>query len=258
MNPQLEKLLEDRKKKLNVVSPAISNIHEKTVRVEKNQVAGEKEFYTKRGKYIPKGDLYHIHYTKDLEVYYMSGGEHNEQTKLIFKSDLQSDDFSYYNQLNKQETLKLESKVTLPTEEDYSFGRMTRYFAKKTNESSSPFEVSADDFETSPLYDYVSLLWYIRGNKRRVFKYNRREILIASRTISNIGKLLPDYQYYRSTKKLTTKEEIQNRLGISSEQSQGEEPTQTTTTPKTNTQQSSPSGPPPGVMTGGAGGASGY
>ena len=54
MNPQLEKLLEDRKKKLNVVSPAISNIHEKTVRVEKNQVAGEKEFYTKRGKYIPK------------------------------------------------------------------------------------------------------------------------------------------------------------------------------------------------------------
>ena len=135
---------------------------------------------------------------------------------------------------------------------------MTRYFAKKTNESSSPFEVSADDFETSPLYDYVSLLWYIRGNKRRVFKYNRREILIASRTISNIGKLLPDYQYYRSTKKLTTKEEIQNRLGISSEQSQGEEPTQTTTTPKTNTQQSSPSGPPPGVMTGGAGGASGY
>jgi len=256
MNPKLEKLLEDRKKKLNVVSPAISSIHEKTVRVEKNQVAGEKEFYTKRGKYIPKGDLYHIHYTKDLEVYYMSGGEHNEQTKLIFKSDLQSDDFSYYNQLNKQETLKLESKVTLPTEEDYSFGRMTRYFAKKTNESSSPFEVSADDFEKSPLYDYVSLFWYIRGNKRRLFKYNRREILIASRTIPNIGKLLPDYQYYRSTKKLTTKEEIQNRLGISSEQSQGEEPTQTTTTPKTNTQQSSPSGPPPGVMTGGAGGGS--
>ena len=94
---------------------------------------------------------------------------------------------------------------------------MTRYFAKKTNESSSPFEVSADDFETSPLYDYVSLLWYIRGNKRRLFKYNRREILIASRVIPNIGKLLPDYQYYRSAKKLTTKEEIQNRLGISSE-----------------------------------------
>ena len=73
------------------MSPAISNIHEKTVRVEKNQVAGEKEFYTKRGKYIPKGDLYHIHYTKDLEVYYMSGGEHNEQTKLIFKSDFNID-----------------------------------------------------------------------------------------------------------------------------------------------------------------------
>ena len=71
----------------------------------------------------------------------MSGGEHNERTQLIFKKDLQSD-FDYYNQLNKQETLKLESKVTLPTEEDYSFGRMTRYFAKKTNESSSPFEVS--------------------------------------------------------------------------------------------------------------------
>ena len=67
--------------------------------------------------------------------------------------------------------LKIESKVTIPTDDDYLNGMVKRYFGKKTNESSSPaFEVSADDFESSPLYDYVSINWNIKGDKRRVFK----------------------------------------------------------------------------------------
>mgnify|MGYP003142047194 CR=1 FL=1 len=259
MNPKLEKLLEDRKKKLNVIAPNIADIHNRTVRVKKNQIAGEKEFYTNRGKYLMKGDLYHIHYTNDLQAYYMTGAEHNSTTQMIFRSDVQSDSFDYYNGLNKQRALKIESNVTVPTEDDYKSGRLKRYFAKKTNEKSSPvFEISEDDFETSPLYDYVSLVWYLKGNKRRVFNLNRREILIASRTIPNISKLLPDYQYYRSSKILTAKEEVQSRLGMTSEQDQSEEPTQTTTTSKTNTQDSTPyyTGAPPGVTSGGAGGGS--
>ena len=219
MNPQLQKILEDRKNKLSVVSPGIADIHNRTVRAEKNLVAGEKEFITKRGKYVDKGTLYHIHYTSDNKSYYMTGGEHNERTNLIFRTDVFGSDRDYYNILNRQDNLKIESNITLPTDDDYLNGMMTRYFAKKTNENSSPaFEVSADDFESSPLYDYVSINWNITGNKEEVFKKNRFNVLVASKKIPNVGKLLPDYQYYRSDEVLSNKESIQNRLGITAEQ----------------------------------------
>jgi len=238
-NFQLSKFLEERKKKISRISPNILAIHKKTDRVLTNQTAKEKEFYTKRGKYYPKGSLYHIHYTTDLEVYYMTGGEHNERTKLIFRKSIFDNDFDYYNTLNRQEVVQIKSSTTLPTEEDYRMGRMTRYFAKKANETSSPaFEVSEADFESSPLYNFTSILWYIRGNKLRVGKLNQREIKIASQNIPNIEKLLPIFQYFRSSKVLSIKEDIEKRLGIvgeepTTEEQLGEEDTTTTTTTTT-------------------------
>ena len=118
MSVQLQEFLEKRSNKLPRVSPAISAIHEKTDRVETDRVAKEKEFYTKRGKYISKGSLYHIHYTKDLEVHYMTGGEHNERTQLIFRNNIFDSDFDYYNTLNRQETIKLEPTSKPPTDDD--------------------------------------------------------------------------------------------------------------------------------------------
>ena len=261
VNLELKRFLDERKNKLPKVSPNISAIHEKTDRVEKNKVAKEKEFYSKRGKYIPKGTSYHIHYTTDLEVHYMTGGEHNERTQLIFRNNIFDSDFDYYNTLNRQETIKLEPTSKPPTEDDYRVGRMTRYFAKKTNDTSSPvFEVSEDDFESSPLYDFVSLLWYIRGNKIRVTKLNQREIKVASIEIPNIGKLLPILQYYRSDSVVSAKQSVIDRLGITSEQGEAEQATTTTTqtTTTSNTQDSTPyyTGAPPGVTSGGAGGGS--
>lgn len=254
VNPALERLLESRKNKLVVISPEIADIHERTDRVETKKVANKKEFYTKRGKYYPKGNLYHIHYTTDLEVYYMSGGEHNPKTQLLFKKSIFDSDFDYYNSLNKQERVSLKSTIKIPTEEDYNRSRMIRYFAKRSNDSSSPvFEVSDDDFDTSPLYQYTSLTWYIKGNKEKVLSANRRQILIASQEIPNVGKLLPDFQYYRSEDTANQRQSVLDRLGISDEQSEAQESTQQTTT-----QQAPPTGPPPGVMTGGAGGAGGY
>ena len=259
VNPELKRFLDERKNKLPRVSPNISAIHEKTDRVEKNQVAKEKEFYSKRGKYIPKGTLYHIHYTTDLEVHYMTGGEHNERTQLIFRESIFDNDFDYYNTLNRQETINLSPTSKPPTDDDYRIGRMTRYFAKKANDTSSPvFEVSEDDFESSPLYNYVSMLWYIRGNKIRVTKLNQREIKVASIEIPNIGKLLPILQYYRSDSVVSAKQSIIDRLGITSEQGEAQQETTTTTqtTTTSNTQDSTPyyTGAPPGVTSGGAGG----
>ena len=259
VNLELKRFLDERNNKLTRVSPNISAIHEKTDRVEKNQVAKEKEFYSKRGKYIPKGTLYHIHFTTDLEVHYMTGGEHNERTQLIFRESIFDNDFDYYNTLNKQETINLSPTSKPPTDDDYRIGRMTRYFAKKANDTSSPvFEVSEDDFESSPLYNYVSMLWYIRGNKIRVTKLNQREIKVASIEIPNIGKLLPILQYYRSDSVVSAKQSILDRLGITSEQGEAQQETTTTTqtTTTSNTQDSTPyyTGAPPGVTSGGAGG----
>ena len=259
VNLELKRFLDERKNKLPRVSPNISAIHEKTDRVEKNQVAKEKEFYSKRGKYIPKGTLYHIHFTTDLEVHYMTGGEHNERTQLIFRESIFDNDFDYYNTLNRQETINLSPTSKPPTDDDYRIGRMTRYFAKKANDTSSPvFEVSEDDFESSPLYNYVSMLWYIRGNKIRVTKLNQREIKVASIEIPNIGKLLPILQYYRSDSVVSAKQSIIDRLGITSEQGEAQQETTTTTqtTTTSNTQDSTPyyTGAPPGVTSGGAGG----
>ena len=259
VNLELKRFLDERKNKLPMVSPNISAIHEKTDRVEKNQVAKEKEFYSKRGKYIPKGTLYHIHFTTDLEVHYMTGGEHNERTQLIFRESIFDNDFDYYNTLNRQETINLSPTSKPPTDDDYRIGRMTRYFAKKANDTSSPvFEVSEDDFESSPLYNYVSMLWYIRGNKIRVTKLNQREIKVASIEIPNIEKLLPILQYYRSDSVVSAKQSILDRLGITSEQGEAQQETTTTTqtTTTSNTQDSTPyyTGAPPGVTSGGAGG----
>ena len=259
VNLELKRFLDERKNKLPRVSPNISAIHEKTDRVEKNQVAKEKEFYSKRGKYIPKGTLYHIHFTTDLEVHYMTGGEHNERTQLKFRESIFDNDFDYYNTLNRQETINLSPTSKPPTDDDYRIGRMTRYFAKKANDTSSPvFEVSEDDFESSPLYNYVSMLWYIRGNKIRVTKLNQREIKVASIEIPNIGKLLPILQYYRSDSVVSAKQSIIDRLGITSEQGEAQQETTTTTqtTTTSNTQDSTPyyTGAPPGVTSGGAGG----
>ena len=257
VNLELKRFLDERKNKLPKVSPNISAIHEKTDRVEKNKVVKEKEFYSKRGKYIPKGTFYHIHYTTDLEVHYMTGGEHNERTQLIFRNNIFDSDFDYYNTLNRQETIKLEPTSKPPTEDEYRVGRMTRYFAKKTNDTKSPvFEVSENDFESSPLYDFVSLLWYIRGNKIRVTKLNQREIKVASIEIPNIERLLPILQYYRSDSVVSAKQSVIDRLGITSEQGEAEQATTTTTqtTTTSNTQDSTPyyTGAPPGVTSGGA------
>ena len=214
-NSDLQKLLEKRKNKLSITSPAITEIHTNTVRVKKNQVANDKEFITKRGKPFPKGSLYHIHYTKNLEVYYMTGGEHSERTQLIFRNDIFKNDFDYYNVLNKQSTLFLKSNITLPTEDDYNSGKMTRYFAKKSNDNSSPaFEISVDDENSSPLYKYVSLEWYIKGDKDKVSDINAANVLIASKTIPNIGKLIPNFQYYRSDETVNPKQQVMDRLGI--------------------------------------------
>ena len=215
VNFELRKLFEDRQGKLSTVNPFIADILKRTVRVVTNQVADEGEFIDSKTKAIKKGTLYHIHYTEDLNEYFMTGEKHGIFSKLIRPVDIKQRQFSYYNILNKQKPLELKSSANIPTEEDYEMGNYTRYFAKKANDiSSAPFEVSADDFNTSSLYIFVSLTWYIKGDKALVLQANNRQTDKASKTIPNVGKLVSDYQFYRFEENLTPVELVKQRLGI--------------------------------------------
>ena len=230
-NLELQKLLNKRKNKLSVINPIIASIYSRTDRIVASQIANEKEFYDNRGKYIKKGTYYHIHYTKNLNQHYMTGEEHSPTTKLIYRKDVNGSDFDYYNTLSKQGTFNIESKITIPTEEDYSKGSFTRYFAKKANETSSPaFEVSVDDFNTSPLYIFTSLKWYIKGDKSLVLKANNRQILLASTVIPNLKKLLSDYQYFRFSENLRPDDLVRRRLSISTQQTTTQQQTNTNST----------------------------
>ena len=252
VNLELKRLLDAREDKLPLINQTILDIHKKTDRKVENQIAQKNEFYGVGGKLIKEGTLYHIHYTKDLNEYYMTNAKHEATSKLINRIDLTKSDFSYYNNLNKQTPLILKGTTTTPTIEDYNNGFVVRYFAKKANETLSPvFEVSSQDFESSPLYNYVSLDWYIKGNKSSVLKRNRREVYIASFEIPNVNKILPDFQYFKSDVNLSPKQTVLERLGTITQQSEESNTEQSTT------QQTQTTPPPSPTTAGGAGMASG-
>ena len=248
---KLNKLINERKGKSTYKNYKLIDINKRATRVIKNKLTKKNEFVYSDGRPVKSGLPYHIHYIKNLEEHYMTGSEHNEKSELIFP--LKSSKFAIYNNLNKQPSLKLESEIVIPTEQDYSKGFIIRYFARKANEvMSTPFEITKNQINTSSLYIYTSFLWIIKGNRDKVRSLNMMNIDEAKEGIPNIGKLLSPLQFYRGKKEkiLNTEEEILDKLGVV-------KTTQQTTTesnrPSTTTQ--TQTGPPPGVTTGGAGGA---
>ena len=215
---QLDELIVRRKGKVTSINPRIEGVNKRTVRTikdEENFITKTGEFNFSNGKPVKAGIPYHIHYTSTLEEYYMTEYEHEpKKSKIIYPNDIKTN-FQYYNNLNKQEPLKIEGERIEPTDQDYLKGFFVRYFAKKANElQSPPFEVNKKNFNKSPLYVYVKLKWYLTGSEERIYIKNSNEILKASKTISNIGKILPKMQYYRYDRSLDPKELIKERLGI--------------------------------------------
>ena len=146
----------------------------------------------------------------------MSGGVHNSISKLMFPLKYDVSQFSYYNTLNEQSPLKLNSRTTTPTEKDYKKGSYKRYFAKQSNDENQPtFEVSKQDFQSSPLYNYVQLRWYISGTKNYVYSQNLNQIRIASATIVTIKKLLTPFQFYRFEENLSVADRLANMMDLS-------------------------------------------
>ena len=214
---KLNKILEARRSKVSIVNSTIKDINKRTERIIKGKVVKEFQFVTDQGKFVKKGTMYHIHYTKDLGEHFMIGtGHDNILSKLIFPLDVEGiTQFGYYSSLNKQEPLTLESTVTYPTERDYKKGSFTRYFARKANEEKSlPFEVSKADSGASPLYIYTSVNWNLKGTKTQIYFRNNKQIALAMKIIPNIYRILNPYQFYRAEENLTPMELVKERLGV--------------------------------------------
>ena len=215
---ELNNLIEKRKDKIAEINPRIAQINKRTVRVirdEENFITKTGEFNFSNGKPVKAEIPYHIHYTSALEEVYMTEYGHKPKlSKIIYPTDIKTN-FQYYNDLNKQSPLKLEGERVQPTDIDYSNGSYIRYFAKQANDERAPtFEISKEKMMKSSLYIYVRLIWYLSGEETKVYIKNSREIIKASETIPNIGKILPKMQYYRYDRSLDPKELIKERLGI--------------------------------------------
>jgi len=213
---KLQKLIALRAGKNAYVDKTLKTINQKTVRmVSDNLKTKDGQFTFTNGMSVKKGISYHIHYTKNLEEYYMTQQAHNNVTsKLIFPVKRTST-FSIYNGLNKQSPMILKSDVRPPTDKNYAAGSITRYFAKKANEvMSKPFEINAKQTNKSPLYIYTSFPWVIKGESELVRVLNSRSIRAAEKVMPNIGKYLNPFQLYRKSKALDSPKAVLDRLGV--------------------------------------------
>ena len=212
---KLQKLIDQMAGRGAYVNKTLKKINENTVRVVSDNLKTKRgEFIFTDGKDVKGGIDYHIHYTKNLEEYYMTQQTHNNVTsKLIFPVKRTST-FSIYNGLNKQSPMILKSDVKLLTRNDYAKGIITRYFAKKANEvMSKPFEINAKQMQKSTLYIYTSIPWYIKGERDLVKVLNSRSIIMAEEVMPNIGKYLSPFQFYRKSRTLD-KEAILEKIGV--------------------------------------------
>ena len=97
----------------------------------------------------------------------------------------------------------------LPTDSDYTIGEFTRYFTKKTNQNIY-YEISKEDYSKLinqdmsikwQLYQGISLIWDLKGDKDSVYKANKNTVMIVEQQqlLPGFSKIFrKDYlQYYK-------------------------------------------------------------
>jgi hypothetical protein len=169
----------------------------------------KQNLYTNGGEYILsttkeeyKGYYYEISNGKRY-----SGKSPNDAPNILLESivspsaippnntipTITTDTFNVYSVLNKPlpERTIPQYQQTTPTQKDQQLGVFSRYFCKKTNEIKY-IEISQSTFNQlqskSPqiawdLYQPVSTLWYIKGDREKVYTTNK-----------NLIKLIEDSQ----------------------------------------------------------------
>ena len=214
VNLELRRLLEARKMKINILDSDVADIRSRTDRMVTGKIAKPLEFMYSDGKPVKSGTSYHIHYTTEVEEYFMTGDTHSFTTRLIYPIRPITE-FGIYDILNHQEPLTLKVDTVYPTKKDYEKGRYFRYFARKANDKkSSGFEISKKYFETSPLYIYVSILWYLKGTPDDVYNTNSKQIIEGSKILPFLYRILNPHQFFIPKENYTPAEIVKQRLGI--------------------------------------------
>ena len=264
---KISKINESQKSDTAIVNSLIKSINNKTNRVETGFYAEENEFVYRKGRRpVKKGTPYHIHYTTDLKIYYMTRLQHSQILSELITKVSNFSATEIYNRLNPQESMILKPTIVIPDIEDYKKEYIKRFFAKKTNEKSNIFEISEKDFQRSPLYDYAELNWFIKGDRKLVKETNIISINIAigEYNFPGLKKVIPEFQYYREQEGLNKKENIERKLQpmmgqntTSTTQSQTSQQQQSNVPPPSTGYGAGAQAPPTGTMTGGGGGTGG-
>tara|TARA_Y100000004_G_scaffold190648_1_gene248118 strand:- start:70 stop:945 length:876 start_codon:yes stop_codon:yes gene_type:complete len=264
---KISKINESQKSDTAIVNSLIKSINNKTNRVETGFYAEENEFVYRKGRRpVKKGTPYHIHYTTDLKIYYMTRLQHSQILSELITRVSNFSTTEIYNRLNPQQSMILKPTIVIPDIDDYKKEYIKRYFAKKTNEKSNIFEISEKDFQRSPLYDYAELNWFIKGDRKLVKETNIISInmAIGEYNFPGLKKVIPEFQYYREQEGLNKKENIEKKLQpmmgqntTSTTQSQTSQQQQSNVPPPSPGYGAGAQAPPTGTMTGGGGGTGG-
>ena len=179
------------------------------------------EFIDEKGNSIQEGIPYHIHYTSDAGEYYMTSGEHEQNSIIIFNRGKQTDFAKYKNLVNKKPQKYLQETRSVPTETDYEKGFLVMYFARQANDIKSKiFEISKSDFRLdTPFYTKVRLVLRITGERDFVEFKNEKEIHRINNTLKGLIEVVDTLQFFIPAK--DTKEDVEDRLGSYQQASSG-------------------------------------
>ena len=101
-----------------------------------------------------------------------------------------------------KEVAKLETRVPVPTTDDYANGFITRYFARQANDINSKiFEITSDDYvRKTPFYEKITLNLKITGNIQNVYSENTSEIKSSSVYFPKLSLVVSPLKHYKSSR----------------------------------------------------------
>ena len=87
-----------------------------------------------------------------------------------------------------------------PTNDDYLYGVIYRYFLRKRNDDNGIiYEINSDTNEklkNDPLYLSIGIRWKISGDLDEVKKVNKKSTDVGAKTISNLHNYVKNYSKF--------------------------------------------------------------
>ena len=172
-------------------------------RTIQNLITKKSEFiYSDNQSIVPENKTYSVYYLTDKSKLYFT----NLITSNYVRQLIRVKDFDLYEQYTAIKSTNREVYPVIftpkPTEKNYNFGFIKRYFVKKANDiNAQVFEISKADFNKNlTLYDKTKFNWIISGIKEEVLLGNLKTMGFKEKQFKGISKMLFPLQYWRPSK----------------------------------------------------------